>query len=350
MNQIFQSPAAGPFGRRLRRERGARIPVTIVTGFLGAGKTTLVRSFLQTEEGRGTAIVVNEFGAAGIDEALLRSSADDTVLLGNGCLCCTVRSDLQIALRKLVSDRERGEIPDFRRIVIETSGLADPSPILQTFATDRALGSEFHIEAVVTVTDAATGEATLEWSAEARKQAILADRFVVTKTDIASESAATAVTAKLRALNPRASIDRAINGALDPRRLIDPAGEPRNTFVAEASHSDGIGSFVITESTPVKWPAFARAMDTLQALRGPDLLRAKGILNVEGCRGPVVVQMVQHLLHPPVELEAWPDGDRTSRLVFITRSIAEQQVRGLLAAVEALSPSSRGASEATLKG
>lgn len=339
MNQLFSSPASGPFGRRLKRERGARIPVTVVTGFLGAGKTTLVRSFLQTEEGRGTAIVVNEFGAAGIDDALLRSSADDTVLLGNGCLCCTVRSDLQIALRKLVADRERGEIPDFRRIIIETSGLADPSPILQTFATDRALGGEFHVEAVVTVTDAATGEATLEWSAEARKQAILADRFVVTKTDIASAATPTLI-AKLCALNPRASIDKAVDGALDPRRLIEPAGEPRSAFVAEASHSDGIGSFVLTDTAPIKWPAFARAIDTLQALRGPDLLRAKGILNVEGCRGPVVVQMVQHLIHPPVELETWPDDDRTSRLVFITRDISEQQVRALFAAVNALTPSS----------
>src|SRR6185437_11367624 len=145
MNQPFSSSAAGPFGRRLKRERGARIPVTVVTGFLGAGKTTLVRSFLQTEEGRGTAVVVNEFGAAGIDDALLRASADETVLLGNGCLCCTVRSDLQIALRKLVMERERGEVPDFRRVVIETSGLADPSPILQSFVTDRALGGEFHV-------------------------------------------------------------------------------------------------------------------------------------------------------------------------------------------------------------
>jgi len=336
MNQPFSSSAAGPFGRRLKRERGARIPVTVVTGFLGAGKTTLVRSFLQTEEGRGTAVVVNEFGAAGIDDALLRASADETVLLGNGCLCCTVRSDLQIALRKLVADRERGEAPDFRRIVIETSGLADPSPIMQTFATDRALGTEFHVEAVVTVADAATGEATLGWAAEARKQAILADRLIGTKTDLVAEEATAALIAKLRELNARASIDRAVNGTLDPSRLIEPAVENRNVFVAEASHSDGIGSFVVTETAPVKWPAFARAMDTLQALRGPDLLRAKGFLNVEGCSGPVVVQTVQHLIHPPIELETWPDGDRTSRLVFITKGISERQVRELFAAVRGI--------------
>ncbi len=336
MNEIFPSPAAGMFGRRLKRERGHRIPVTVVTGFLGAGKTTLLRRFLGTPEGQGTAVVVNEFGATGIDDALVRSSTDETVLLGNGCLCCITRSDLQQALRRMVIERERGEMPAFKRIVIETSGLADPSPILQTFATDRALGEVFHIEAVVTVVDAETGGDTLIWSAEARRQAILADRLVITKTDIAGEGAAEALAAQLRALNPGAEILEAVNGEIDPSRLTEPAGVARNAFVAEAAHSDGIGSFVITESTPMPWPAFAKAMDTLMALRGPDLLRAKGFLNVDGCQGPVVVQFVQHLAHPPVELDAWPDGNRQSRIVFITKNIGEQQVRDLFAAVRAL--------------
>src|SRR6202158_3252839 len=168
VNELFPSPAAGRFGRRLKRERGARVPVTVVTGFLGTGKTTLLKRFLGSAEGRGTAVVVNEFGATGIDDALMRSSADETVLLGNGCLCCITRSDLQQALRRMVVERERGELPDFKRIVIEPSGLADPSPILQTFATDRPLGEVFHIEAVVTVVDAETGGDTLSWSAEAR--------------------------------------------------------------------------------------------------------------------------------------------------------------------------------------
>ena len=221
MNELFPSPAAGLFGRRLKRERGHRIPVTVVTGFLGAGKTTLLRRFLGLPEGRGTAVVVNEFGAAGIDDALVRSSADETVLLGNGCLCCIARSDLQQALRRLVVERERGELPDFRRIVIETSGLADPSPILQTFATDRALGEVFHVEVVVTVVDAETGGDTLGWSAEARKQVILADRLVVTKTDIAGEGAAGALSAQLRTLNPGAEILEAVNGELDPSRLTE---------------------------------------------------------------------------------------------------------------------------------
>ena len=151
------SGTASRFGRRQKRERGSRLPVTIVTGFLGAGKTTLVRKFLQTPEGRGTALVVNEFGSVGIDDALLRESTDEVTLLGNGCLCCNTRSDLQIALRRLVADRDRGKIPHFGRVLIETSGLADLSPILQTFSTDRALGGEFAIEVVLTLVDAVTG-------------------------------------------------------------------------------------------------------------------------------------------------------------------------------------------------
>ncbi len=335
MNELFPSPAAGLFGRRLKRERGHRIPVIVITGFLGAGKTTLLKRFLETEQGQGTAVVVNEFGATGIDDQLVRSSTDETVLLGNGCLCCITRSDLQQALRRMVIERERGELPDFKRIVIETSGLADPSPILQTFATDRALGELFHVEAVVTVVDAETGGETLSWSAEARKQVILADRLVVTKTDIAGEGAAGKLAAQLRALNPGAEILEAINGELDPSRLTEPAGDQRNTFVAETAHSDGIGSFVLTQDQPMPWPAFAKAMDTLMALRGPDLLRVKGFLAAEGCQGPVVVQFVQHLAHPPVELTAWPDGNRQSRLVFITKNISEVQVRDLFAAVRA---------------
>lgn len=335
MNSPFPSPSAGPFGRRLKRERGAKVPVTVVTGFLGAGKTTLIKRFLASPEGQGTAVVVNELGAAGIDDALLRASSDETVLIGNGCLCCIARSDLQEALRRLVIERERGEIPDFKRIVIETSGLADPSPILQTFATDRALGETFHVEVVVTVIDAITGLDIFDRSPEARRQVMLADRLVISKTDIAGGS--DAIASRLRALNPNAEIIEAANGKLDPSRLTEPAALARNLFLAdEAVHSDGIGSFVITDDRPMPWAAFAKTMETLIALRGPDLLRVKGFLNVEGCRGPVVVQFVQHLAPPPVELETWPDGDHTSRIVFITRGVTEKQVRNLLEAVRAL--------------
>ena len=310
--------------------------MTVVTGFLGSGKTTLLQRFLAAPEGQGTAVIINEFGAVGIDDALVRDSSEETVLLGNGCVCCITRTDLQAALRRLVFDRERGTVPPFHRVVIETSGLADPGPILQTFSTDRALGGEFHIDVVLTVVDAVNGEATLDAAAEARKQAILADRLIISKTDLAEPAAVERLTRRLRAFNPRATIDIAVKGALDPQRVIEPAGGERSGFVAEAAHSDGITSFVVTRQTPIAWLTFARTMETLIALRGADLLRIKGILNVAGCRGPVVVQYVQHLAHPPVELESWPDHNRDSRVVFITRGVVEHDVRDLFAAVEAL--------------
>jgi G3E family GTPase len=340
MTSLFPSRDAGPFGRRQTRARGHRIPVTVLTGFLGAGKTTLLKRFLETPEGAGTAVVVNEFGEAGIDDALLRASADETVLLGNGCLCCVTRSDLQETLRTLAVQRERGDIPAFRRMVIETSGLADPSPILQTFATDRALGERFHLDVLMTVADAVTGHDTLQRAPEARKQAILADRLVISKRDVAGEQAADALASELKALNPRADIDVASHGALAPEKLIEPVSAQRNIFLAEAEHSDGIGSFVFTDERPMPWAVFSRVIETLIALRAPDLLRVKGFLKVEGCQGPVVVQVVQHLTNPPVELESWPDGKQECRVVFITRGISEQQVRDLIEAVWAFAPSS----------
>lgn len=340
MLDLFPSREAGPFGRRLKRERGARIPVTVVTGFLGAGKTTLIRRFLASPEGQGTAVIVNEFGTVGIDDALMRGAAEQTILLGNGCLCCITRTDLQLALRQLVVDRERGAVPSFSRVVIETSGLADPGPILQTFSTDRALGGEFHVDVLLAVVDAVNGQATLETTAEARKQVILADRFVISKSDLATAADLASLKQRLQKFNPRAAIDVAVGGMLDPERFIAPATAERGGFVAEAEHSDGISSFVLERQEPIDWPAFSRAMETLIALRGPELLRIKGILNVAGCRGPVVVQYVQHLAHPPAELqswpESWPDRNRDSRVVFITRNVHEADIRALFAAVERL--------------
>src|SRR5438477_6918718 len=194
MSEPFADRDASPFGRRQRRPRGARLPVTVVTGFLGAGKTTLIRELLTKPEGANTAVVVNEFGAVGIDHALLRSSSDATVLLGNGCLCCAVRTDLQESLRTLFAERTRGAVPSFARVIIETSGLADPGPVLQTIASDRALAGEFHLQGLVTVGDAPGGAGNLDRAPEARPQVALADRIVLTKTDLADNTATAALT------------------------------------------------------------------------------------------------------------------------------------------------------------
>src|SRR5229473_1760863 len=194
---LFAGPEALPFGRRQRRARGARIPVTIVTGFLGSGKTTLIRELLARPEGANTALVINEYGEVGIDHALLRASSDATVLLGNGCVCCAVRTDLQESLRALFANRARGAVPSFERVVIETSGLADPGPVLQTFASDRALGEAFHLQALVTVVDAPGGAGNLARMPEARQQVALADRIVLTKTDRADPASIAGLTARI---------------------------------------------------------------------------------------------------------------------------------------------------------
>jgi G3E family GTPase len=264
-----------------------------------------------------------------------RDSSDNIALLGNGCLCCNVRLDLQLTLHRLVADRERGVIPHFRRIVIETSGLADPSPILATFATDRALGGEFHVEAVITVIAAHSGIETIASFAEARRQVILADRIVIAKADIADDDAPAMLAARLRALNDRADIIKAVQGEVDPRWILAEGAGALAGFVAEEA-GDSIASFTIVGTRPIAWSPFACAMEALIALRGADLLRVKGILDVAFCRGPVVVQFVQHLAHPPVELERWPDDERRSRIVFIARNLTEQAVKDLFAAMRAV--------------
>lgn len=339
---LFAPRDAGPFGRRQRRARGARVPVTVVTGFLGSGKTTLIRRLLKTPEGADTAIVINEFGEIGIDDALLRASSDATVLLGNGCLCCTVRTDLQESLRALFADRARGAVPNFRRVIIETSGLADPGPVLQTLASDRALGEEFHLQALVTVIDAPGGLGNLDRRPEARRQAALADRIILSKTDLADPSAVARLTARVGELTA-APIAAAVHGAVDPDFVLADGPDLPARIAGHAhnhahDHSDGIDSFALFFDAPLPWGVFEQAMAVLTWLRGPDLLRVKGLVAVEGCRGPVVVHTVQHVAHRPVELEDWPDPDRRSRLVFITRNLPRAPVEALFAAIDGINP------------
>jgi len=334
--ELFSGAEALPFGRRQRRARGARIPVTIVTGFLGSGKTTLIRELLARPEGANTALVINEYGEVGIDHALLRASSDATVLLGNGCVCCAVRTDLQESLRTLFADRARGAVPSFERVVIETSGLADPGPVLQTFASDRALGQEFHLQALVTVVDVPGGAGNLAAMPEARQQVALADRIVLSKTDCADATAVASLTAQIRELTA-APLATAVHGMIAPGVLLDEAlgltvRAPDEHDHAHA-HSHGIDSFALFFEAPSPWPVFEQAMAVLTALRGPDLLRVKGLVAVEGVRGPVVIHTVQHVAHRPVELEDWPDDDHRSRLVFITRNLGRDVVEPLFAAV-----------------
>jgi G3E family GTPase len=333
---LFSGEETLPFGRRQRRARGPRLPVIAVTGFLGAGKTTLIRALLTRPEATNTAIVVNEYGEIGIDQALLRSASDTTVLLGNGCLCCNVRTDLQETLRGLFADRARGAVPSFARVIIETSGLADPGPILQTFASDRALGREFHLQALVTIVDCVSGAGNIQRMPEARKQVALADRIVLTKSDLADRGALDHLKAEIAGLSaaPLAVADK---GMIEPGFVLDEPTAPQRAFVVgRATHSHGIDSFALIFDEPIPWAVFEQAMSVLTALRGPDLLRVKGIIAVAECRGPVVVHAVQHLAHPPVELEEWPDLDHRSRLVFVTRGVAREPVAQLFDAVRSV--------------
>jgi G3E family GTPase len=339
--------SAQPFGRQLSRPGAGKLPVTVITGFLGAGKSTLIKALLASPEGAGTALIINEFGEVGIDDALLRESSEKTMLLGNGCLCCLSGTDLQLTLRDLFAERLRGAIPDFRRVIIETSGLADPSPILQTLATDRTLDVHYALEGLVTVVDTATALASVDHSPEWTKQVALADRIVLTKTDLATPEQLDQVRALLTELAPLAPVTEAAQGVADPAFVLGEGearqeAQRRSAFLCEApavdpgAHRQPYKTFVITIDRPLPWSVFAHALDTLASLRGPDLLRVKGFVNVAGRAGPVVVHFVQHLAHQPEELTSWPSPDHRTRLVFITRQLTRERVEGLLAAVLAM--------------
>jgi len=333
------APREMPFGRPVARPGLGRIPVTVVTGFLGAGKTTLIRELIKTPEAANSALIVNEFGEIGIDDALLRTCTENTVLLGNGCVCCAASTDLHRTLRQLFADRERGRVPDFERVIIETSGLSDPTPILQLLATDRALGTRFALDGLVTVVDAvhALSNSDLpEW----RKQVALADRIVLSKADVASADVVAAVERILDRLAPQAQRVVAVSGRADPsfilaagRDLVCPEVVRRHIQEHDHHHTDGYVTFSIRREKPIHWPVMQQSLDVLSALCGAELLRLKGLVNVRGRPGPVVVHRVQHIAHAPEELTAWPDGVAETRLVIIGRALDELRVKALLEAV-----------------
>jgi len=307
---------------------------SLITGFLGSGKTTLLNRLLRHPGMGDTAVIVNEFGEIGLDHLLIETALDSAVLLKSGCLCCTLRGDLVDTLASLYDRRRRAEVPAFRRVLIETTGLADPAPILHALMADPAVTRHYRMDHVITTVDAVNALGQLAEHYESAKQAAVADRLVLTKCDLASPAGIGAVTARLRALNATAPILRAVDGAIEPDALFGPSTEERASRVpgtephahahgAHDGHHHGISSFVLVRDEPLPWPALARWLESLASLRGPDLLRVKGIVNVQGRSRPVVIHAVQHVLHPPRELSDWPDGDRRSKIVFITRAIGE---------------------------
>lgn len=317
-------------------EPGARIPVTVLTGFLGSGKTTLLNRLLQLPDLRGTAVIVNEFGAVGIDHDLVAATHEDTVLLANGCLCCAVRGDLVQALARLL---QRPEPP--AQVLVETSGLADPGPILRTLLADPAVRARYALAGVACTLDAVLGLGTLQRQPEAARQLAVADAVFLTKTDLLDGPPAPALLERLRTLNPGAPL--LADAAEQPRALLAllqadpaavtaqqagaaPAWRPVAPAQAEpAAHGEGIRSFVIVRTEPLPRAGFAAWLDMVIAMRGEDLLRVKGLVQLaEQPDQPLVVHGVQHLFHPPVSLPAWPGEDRRTRIVFITRAIDVQ--------------------------
>ena len=314
------------------------LPVSVITGFLGSGKTTLLARLLRDPALERTAVIINEFGAVGLDHLLVEASAEDIVVLDGGCVCCTVRSDLVRTAGELLARRARGEVPPFERIVIETTGLADPAPILQALMTDRDVAEALRMESVLTTVDAATGAQTLDAHPESVKQAALADRIVLTKTDL-SDPQASGLTKRLRALNPAAPQLTAVHGALDATLLFQ-RSDLRRWLAADTlphggvQHQD-ISTFCLRRKAPLRAATLSLFLQVLAEHCGADLLRLKGLVDVRESPGrPAVIHGVQHVFHPPTWLDAWPDGDRTTRIVLIGRGLDARWMQALLDALE----------------
>ncbi len=313
----------------------AGLPIAILTGFLGSGKTTFLRRVLGSPGMADTAVIINEFGDVGLDHLLVEAAPDDVVQLPSGCLCCAVRQDLVRTLYGLLNRRAAAGVAPFRRIVVETSGLAEPAPILHTLAADALLERTLRLARVLTLVDALAGLATLDAYAEATAQAAVADRLMLTKTDLGVPPAA--LIERLAAVNPDAEM---ISRETAPAGVLFgpvPAARPRvRPFAtAAAAHTHGIGSFAISLRRPPSRLDFARALGGLARERGEDLLRVKGIVVfADRPDRPAAIHAVQHTLYPPDWLDTWPDAEREGRLVFITRGIAPEDVLDRFAAAD----------------
>lgn len=355
-----------------------RLPVSLLTGFLGSGKTSVLNHLVRHPALKRTLVIVNEFGAIGLDHELITHSDEDVVVeMSSGCLCCTIRGDLVRTLRDAIWRFARDGKPWFDRVIIETTGLADPAPVLHTLMTDRVISRQYRLDGVIATVDAASGMTTLDRQIESVKQAAVADRLLLTKVDLVEPASVSALIERLGALNPSAPIIPTVNGEVDPGKVLD-AGlynpttkslDVRRWLNAESfadtahhdhashgdardvqthghephhgsahhghdhdvnRHDDHISALCLTLDDPIPGDAFDRWLEALLLLKGPDILRVKGIVNIQGLKGPFVIHGVQHIFHPPVMLKKWPGKDRRTRIVFIARDLDRSALQDML--------------------
>ena len=335
-----------------RDKSAERLPVALITGFLGSGKTTLLNRVLGDSRMARSLVLVNEFGEVGLDHLFMEQVAGNMVLLQSGCVCCTIQGDLDRTLRDIAKRRAAAETPPFDRVLLETTGLADPAPILQLLLNHPMISHDYRLDGVVTTVDAVNGARQLDEHTEAVKQAAVADRLLISKTDIADIASSSRLRARLEELNPGAALYEIVQGDIDPALLFDsgpfdPAGKGDKVQAwlnAEAHdhahrhgdhephhhdrsrHNEHIGSFCLTFEEPLDWDFFNRWLMAVRASWGDRLLRVKGVLNVIGENQPLVIHGVHRTFHPPTLLARWPDTDRRSRLVFITRDLDRTSV------------------------
>jgi G3E family GTPase len=332
-------------------------PVNLITGFLGSGKTTLLNRLLADPHLADTAVLINEFGEVGLDHHLLERIDERTVLLQSGCLCCTIRGELAEAIKDLQSRRARGVVPPFGRLAIESTGLADPFPVLTTIHAEPVIKHHFRMGNVITTIDAVNGTRHLERYSESVKQLAAADRVVLTKTDIAEPAKAARLVERIRAINPTALLLRAAEDTFDAETLLggdafalaNKSEAAQTWFAAELReaeedhrhgthdasdpnrHGKDIEAFALIFDTQLDWVSFGVWLTMLLNRHGEKILRVKGILHIAGSETPVAIHGVQHLVHPPVHLRSWPDEDRRSRLVFIVQGLNRRDIERSLA-------------------